>query len=308
MTVSPAPPRGAVLVTGMPRSGTTWLARLLATAPGTGLAGREPMNPRGRQYALGGTLTGWTVLDEPTARQRWALWTAYRGINPWVLSRYGRRRWAATLPWTRVVIKDPFALLSVPTVTRVTGATPVILFRHPGASLVSYRRMGWTPDLDEVAPLLAAHRAARGDAVGPDLRSVAGDEVAAMAGFWSALYEVALDRADERAVWVSHERLAAGGPPEARRLFARLGLEWSAESEREFGEVGNRPPTAGSAPGGAEAGPAPKAPAAEQLHQFDRAPDQVAQEWRTRLTADELARIEELTAPVAERLGARLAG
>ena len=48
---------GPILVTGVPRSGNTWLARLLATSPGTAMAGREPMNPRGRQYALGGTLT-----------------------------------------------------------------------------------------------------------------------------------------------------------------------------------------------------------------------------------------------------------
>ena len=55
-----------ILVTGVPRSGTTWLARLLAGSPGTALAGREPMNPRGRQYALGGTLTGWARLSDLT--------------------------------------------------------------------------------------------------------------------------------------------------------------------------------------------------------------------------------------------------
>ena len=55
-----------ILVTGVPRSGTTWLARLLALSPGTALAGREPMNPRGRQYALGGSLDGWTRLTDPS--------------------------------------------------------------------------------------------------------------------------------------------------------------------------------------------------------------------------------------------------
>lgn len=46
-----------ILVTGAPRSGTTWLAQMLATAPRTVLSGREPMNrgrepmkPHGRQY------------------------------------------------------------------------------------------------------------------------------------------------------------------------------------------------------------------------------------------------------------------
>src|SRR5680860_1295625 len=98
-----------ILVTGIPRSGTTWLARLLATASRTALTGREPMNPRGRQYALGRTLDGWTCLQQLSDRQRRAMWTAYHGVNPWVYSKYGRRQWLAPLPWTRVVVKDPYA-------------------------------------------------------------------------------------------------------------------------------------------------------------------------------------------------------
>ena len=37
------------------------------------------MNPRGKQYALGGTLDGWTRLTDPTPRQRLLLRAAYRG-------------------------------------------------------------------------------------------------------------------------------------------------------------------------------------------------------------------------------------
>ena len=73
---------GPILVTGVPRSGNTWLARLLARSPGTALAGREPMNPRGRQYALGKTLHGWTRLTEPTTRQRFLLRTRLPGLEP----------------------------------------------------------------------------------------------------------------------------------------------------------------------------------------------------------------------------------
>ena len=146
--------RPPILVTGVPRSGTTWLARVLATADRVALAGREPMNPRGKQYALAHTLGGWTRLEDPSSRQRWALRTAYRGLNPWLYSRYGRRQWAAPLPWTRLVVKDPFAMLSLPAVVSVTGARAVFLYRHPGAVLASYRRMGWRPDLDELRPLV----------------------------------------------------------------------------------------------------------------------------------------------------------
>ena len=69
------------------------------------------MNPRGHQFALGGTLPGWTRLTTVTPLQRLALVSSYRGLNPLVYSRYGRRQWAALLPGTSVV-KDPFAMTS----------------------------------------------------------------------------------------------------------------------------------------------------------------------------------------------------
>ena len=134
-----------ILVTGVPRSGNTWLARLLALSPGTALAGREPMNPRGRQYALGGSLDGWTRLTDASPYQRFLLRTAYQGWNPMVFSRFGARQWAGPLPQTRLVVKDPYALLSLRCVVAATGATPVLVYRHPGAVLASYRRVAWPP-------------------------------------------------------------------------------------------------------------------------------------------------------------------
>ncbi len=191
----------AVLVTGVPRSGTTWLARLLALAPGTAMPGREPMNPHAGQYRLAGTLDAWSRLDEPTARQRRALWRAYRGLEPRTFGRLGVRSWAAPLPWTTVVVKDPFALLALPTVVSTTSALPVLVFRHPAAVLASYRRMGWTPDLDEIVdvePSCAAR------APGPDA-----DDVDQMAFFWSVCHEIALrpGHGAETIVCVSHEQL-----------------------------------------------------------------------------------------------------
>jgi hypothetical protein len=278
----------------MPRSGTTWLARLLATAPGTALAGREPMNPRGRQYALAGTLDGWTELTSLSARQRSALRRAYLGLNPFVYSRYGRRQWAAPLPRTRLVMKDPFAILSIPVVVEATGARAVLLYRHPGAALASYRRMGWQPDLDELRPVLRAHRAAHGTADRSDLPTQ-GDAGAAeaMGRFWSALYEIALDdtRDVDGLVIVSHEELAAGGQPAAGRLFTALDLEPSAATRDELTRVG---PEGGTGPAGSH-----------DLHDFNRSPAVVAGAWRARLEPGELDAIEAVTRDTRAALDAR---
>jgi hypothetical protein len=276
---------GPILVTGMPRSGTTWLARLLAAAPGTALAGREPMNPRGRQYGLARTLSSWVELEALSRRQRQALRTAYRGWNPFVYSRYGRRQWAAPLPWTRLVIKDPFAMLSLPLVIRETGATAVLLYRHPAAALASYRRMGWSPDLAELQPILAAHRQRQACPTSPV--GSADSDAAAMGFFWAALYEIALDnmRPAGGVLVVSHEELAGHGAAGARRLFAALGLTWSEAAMAELMMESGAPPQSTSA-----------------LHNLNRSPREVASAWRRHVSADEVRIVEEATEAVRQRL------
>jgi hypothetical protein len=282
-----------ILVTGMPRSGTTWLARLFATAPGTALTGREPMNPRGRQYALAGTLHGWAELTTLSRRQERALGLAYRGRTPWVFSRYGRRQWAAPLPWTRVVVKDPYAMLSAPVITRVTAATVVLLYRHPGAALASYRRVGWEPAVDELRPIQQAHeRAHGGDCAVPDVaEGGACSQALTVSRFWAGLYGIALDHAPEsdRLVIVSHEELSGGGVPAARRLFEKLGLRWNPAAEQEMlGKAAN------SRAGGAVA--------TQPLHDLVRSPREVSGAWRDQLSPEELIVVEETTREVRDRL------
>ncbi len=284
---------GPILVTGVPRSGTTWTARLLAGAPGTALAGREPMNPRGRQYALGHTLDGWTRLDDLTPRQRRLLRAAYRGLNPMVYSRFGSRQWAGPLPRTRLIVKDPYALLSMPTVVRETAAVPVVVYRHPGAILASYQRVGWQPRFDEVVALVEAARAGNEDpqlAELPDVSvSESMSEATRMGLFWSVLHEFALaDAARSGALFVSHAELASGGVAAGQALADRLGIGWSAamtaELSREAGESGKTgKPSSGTLD-------------LTVLHNFDRAPAAVAPEWRSKLSAQDTEAVEAVAA------------
>jgi hypothetical protein len=279
--------RTPILVTGVPRSGTTWLARLLAAAPGTALAGREPMNPRGRQYALGGTLDGWARLTRLTPAQRRRLRLAYRGWNPWVYSRYGHRQWAGPLPHTRMVVKDPFAVLSIPAVAAATGARPVLVYRHPGAVLTSYRRMGWRPDLVELSSVVAEADLPYGATVpvvpGPDEVTPA----EAMGVFWAVLHELALGdvaAAGTDIVVLSHEELAGGGSAAGHALADALGLRWTSAMRAELSKESSTRAASG------------------RLHNFDRSPAQVAEEWRSKLTADEIRQIESVSASTRTKL------
>lgn len=279
--------RAPILVTGVPRSGTTWLARLLAHAPGTALAGREPMNPRGRQYALAGTLDAWTQLELPTPRQRRALRATYLGLNPRTYGKFGRSQWRGPLPGTRIVVKDPFAMLSVPCITHITGATGVQLYRHPGAVLASYRRMGWRADLEEMAPFGDA-AASAGDMVAElfaaDHASISDTD--AMGVFWSILSTIALDgmARTPSTIMVAHHEVAAGGEPAVTRLFDELGLTFSDQVRAEINRAGSEGDGAGD------------------LHRFDRNPAEVAQAWKKHVTPEDVARIELITEPVRARV------
>jgi hypothetical protein len=276
--MTPPMHRRPVLVTGVPRSGTTWLARLLATAPGTALAGREPMNPRGRQYALGGTLDGWTRLREPTPGQERRLRAAYRGLNPFVYSRYGTRQYAAPLPGTRMVVKDPCALLAIAPVSRITDAVPVLVYRHPGAVLASFRRMGWRPRVGEVRDLL------------PGLAPADADPATELAAFWAALHRAALDdlATIPEAVVVSHSELAHSGAAGGTALFAALGLKPSERTTAELTKQGSQ-----------------VAVAAGRLHDFDRAPAAVAEAWRTKLPVEDLEIVERIAGETLAELDSR---
>ncbi|USQ80449.1 sulfotransferase [Ornithinimicrobium faecis] len=272
----------------MPRSGTTWLARLLASGLRTALPGREPMNPRGRQYALSGTLPGWVRLTQPTVQQVRILRRAYAGINPWTYSRYGHRQWIAGLPNIRCIVKDPFAMLSIPAIQRVTGARAVLVYRHPGAALASYRRMGWTPDTEELVPIISQFIAKYGPTDGVVLPRDGQDDVSALAWFWSALYGMALrDTSPEAVDVVSHRDVAIGGDAAARRLFQALELTWTSATQQLIHPSGVR------------------AANEQALHNLHRDPAVVADAWRDHFASRDVQRLDEETAAVREALEQR---
>lgn len=268
-----------VLVTGMPRSGTTWVARQLAQAQWTSLPGREPMNPRGSQHALGGTLTSWTRLERASGRQRLLLRLAYSGLDPRIFSKYGYRQWAAALPWVRVIVKDPFAVISLPAVVEATGALPVVVYRHPGAVLASFRRMQWTPDPDEVTYLESK---ISGHVRRTEASVCASEDVELIARMWSTLYSLFLldaERLSELVV-VDHGDLARGGQRAMDAVRKECGLRPARRQQRS---------KTSSPAGMAEL---------RGLHNFNRNPQEVASTWRTKISSDDVAYLEEVVGPV----------
>jgi hypothetical protein len=247
------------------------VARLLAASSRTSMPGREPMNPRGRQFGLGGAIDAWVRRESFPRHEAAVLRRCYAGREPRTFSRFGIRQWAAPLPTTRVVIKDPFAILSLAAVHDVTGAIPVLVFRHPAAVLASYRRMGWTADVDEMVALGGPKPTADGDLEG-------------MAAMWSWCHEIALRDLDRAAIGLiaSHHALTVGGAVAHRELCRQLSLQ-PPPATLGLTELA-RPRREGV------------------LHDFGRSTDAIEGGWREQVSADEVATMEELVAPILAEL------
>jgi hypothetical protein len=242
------------------------------------MLGREPMNPRHGQFALGGRLEGWARLDAPDPATTRTLRRVYAGLEPRTYGRYGIRQWRAAAPGTTLIVKDPFALLSITGVSGSTGAVPVVVFRSAVETLSSYRRMGWTPDTAEF------------NAIGAHIDDA--DQAGAMAQFWSWGYECALESiarlagAGRTTVVVSHAELTAAGPAGQDVLRRALGLD----------PVGTETTTKG------EAATDSRRVDPERLHNFDRTPEEVLAGGRAQVDPAEAARVESLTSETWSRL------
>ena len=191
----------------------------------------------------------------------------------------------------RPLLKDPTALLSAPWLASEFGAQVLVLVRHPAAFASSLKRMGWThpfgdfldqPGLvDELVPEMAAQ--IQHEAAFPS------DLVAQAGLLWTVLHTVIDRYRVEHPEWIvlRHEDISRQPELEYRRLAGQLGLQYDGA----MGEFVGRTTFAESAsdvpPGVA--------------HRLQRDSASNVWTWKTRLSDREVARVRELTEPVAHR-------
>lgn len=197
-----APPLKSLrfVVTGMHRSGTTWLGRLLGGLPSvflmnepfnarTGLKGvpRWYLDPRlesdlayldrSLEAIAAGTarFSRFIGLETPPTR---LITAALRGTG----QERAYRGFLAS-EQTDFFVKDPFLLLVAPHLLD-RGMPVVVTVRHPAAILQSLRRMHWKIPTDLFRDRVSAADRARLD----------GDDIAAICACWRAAYRPLLDR------------------------------------------------------------------------------------------------------------------
>ncbi|MFJ2028789.1 sulfotransferase [Streptosporangium sp. NPDC087985] len=243
-----------VLVTGLPRSGTSWTGKMLS-ASGELVYVNEPLNPQhppGRspgvlnaqvthrfQYICPDNDEVWLPAFTDTAALRYRfLAELRRNRSPYDLARmvrYGTAFTLGRLTGRRALLDDPFALFSAGWFAERLGCRVIILLRDPVSFVGSWQRLGWTIYFHELLeqPLLIRdhpHLEALRPLVGCQ------DRLAKAVALWRAARTVATELAARHPgiLLVRYEDLATDPPRGFRRLYGWSGLTWSARAEERI--------------------------------------------------------------------------
>ncbi|MEV4321423.1 sulfotransferase [Microbispora rosea] len=249
--MTPDPP---VLVTGLPRSGTSWVGRML-TASGRLVYVNEPLNPQrppGRspgvldasvthrfQYICPDNETPWLTAFSRTVALRYG-WAAELRRNHGAgdlarMAKYGTAFTLGRLLSRRALLDDPFALLSAQWFAERLGCRVVVVVRDPVSFAGSWRRLGWRVDVRELLgqPLLM-----RDHPYVAELEPFAGerDVITAAAVLWRVAWRVTGTVARRAAgIRVVRYEDLCGAPLDGfRDLYDWCGLPWTDRTVRRI--------------------------------------------------------------------------
>ncbi|GIH99093.1 sulfotransferase [Planobispora takensis] len=254
-----------VLVTGLPRSGTSWAGKMLA-ASGELVYVNEPLNPSHRpgrspgvldaevthrfQYISADDDATWLRAFTDTVALRYRfLAELRRNRAPYDLARmvrYGTAFTFGRLTGRRALLDDPFALLSAGWFAGRLGCRVIVMVRDPVAFAGSWQRLGWTVYFHELLeqPLLV-----RDHPRVEELRPLVGsqDRLAKAAALWRVTTAVAADLAARHPeiLLVSYEDLATDPLTGFRRLYDWAGLTWTPAAESRISRACTAPASCG---------------------------------------------------------------
>lgn len=299
--------RVPVLVTGMHRSGTSWLGRMLC-ANGDFIHIPEPLNVSNRQTILRSRVRHWyTLISEENEDAYLPFYRDAVAFRPHPIHDIRRIRLGSPrdpiriqkhwidfvlgrLERRRVLFKDPFAIFSTEWFSRRLSCQIVVLIRHPLAVVSSLKRLGYSFDFNNILqqPLLMR----RLERFRPEMNAALafpGDIIRQGSLLWRIIYDsISVDEATASSLYiVRHEDLSLNPTEEYRGLYEKLGLSLTRKALRMIAKsTSDANPTEVS-----------------QSKPFKLLLDSRAnlRNWRHRLEPDEIERILENTRPVVER-------
>jgi hypothetical protein len=250
-----------ILVTGAPRSGTTWVGRMLTLAPGVGYV-HEPFNPTTDAGISGRPFDHFFTYVTKENEARYAphlersLRFSYdlrRQVKTVRSPRAAGRTALDFLSFTRLrasraraLMKDPIAVFSAGWLADRFGMDVVVIIRHPAAFVASFTGLGYRHDFNSFLrdPQLLT------DYLGPfesEIRRYAeqpGDPLDEAVLLWRLVYHTVGRYRAERSDWlfVRHEDLSLEPVERYERLYGALRLDFTEavrEGIREHTSAGN---------------------------------------------------------------------
>jgi hypothetical protein len=189
----------------------------------------------------------------------------------------------------RVMIADPFAVLSSEWFTRRLGFRVVIVVRHPLATVSSRKRLGWSFPVGELSRQELLVRDLL-EPLGLEPIDSEADMVGQGAHLWAVIHRIVAalrDRVPEIEL-VRHEDMSMEPLARFAELYDRLGLQFGDRSRRAV-----RAATSGSNPAELDV---------DRPHRVRLDSQANLRNWRNRLTAAEVAQIQAICATAAAAL------
>lgn len=304
--VDPPEVRKRILVTGAPRSGTTWAGRMIAHAPGMGYI-HEPFTPEN------GDLCGFAnpirakfqyITDENSSQFEKYLEDLVDFKYPLrknlIHSKSVREAARSLLAFANLsthklkkdtaVMKDPVAVFSAPWLARRFDMNVAVMIRHPAAMCSSLKILNWKFDFNHFLMQPQLMRETRLADFESEIRYFAAHDqeiIPVGALLWNCIYAVVDEYRTRYPGWLflKHEELSMEPVDGFKEIYAAFGLAFTASVR-----------TAIDASSGAQN---PAEPARGDEFSIRRNSKANVSNWRSRLSDREILTIKEHTGDVS---------
>jgi hypothetical protein len=296
------PVHNPILVTGAHRSGTTWVGKMLAADALTAYIS-EPLNILHRPGVFHTKVTRWYqyICEEneneflPAYEELmefdYRLWDEIRSLRSRKdFLRMGRDFlifYNGLMRGQRVLMKDPFAVFSTLWFAKRLNCKVVITVRHPAAFASSLKRLNWRFDFQDLLdqPLLMR------DHLEPyrhQMQSIKPDDmIGQTALLWKMIYRSvhAANELNPDFIIVRHEDLSRDPVVGYLDLYASLGLEFTPRVEKIILN--------------SSSSENPLELSRKKVHGFKLDSRANLDNWKKRLTVEEIDRIHKMTDEVS---------
>jgi len=287
-----------ILVTGIHRSGTTWIGKMLA-ASGQAAYISEPLNVLHRLGVMRAPTNYWyTYICKDNEDEFLSAFneTLDFDYHPWLeltslrsmkdVLRMGRD-WAnflrGRIQKQRPLIKDPFAIFSIPWFIEQLNCDVVVSIRNPAAFASSLKRLNWPFSFQDLLeqPLLMRDCLAEFCSA---MMNIDDTDIIEQSGFlWMMLYKTLSTYTTKypEIHIVRHEDLSRDPISGFEKLFAVLGLDFNDKAQKAVHQSSN---TAN-----------PSEVSRNGVHSYQLNSQENLSNWKKRMTDGEIERIKAIT-------------